>query len=68
MFGSVMLDVAAEHVSGWYKHEVHAINLTLGISLAVFINVDTFLQTQFLRYNPAVREKIVEAANAAAKN
>jgi hypothetical protein len=60
-------DDAMTGVTGWYKRKSHTVNLVLGISLAVILNVDTFMLTQFLWYNPAVRETIVKAAENATK-
>ncbi len=60
-------DDAMQHVTGWYKRKTHTLNLLLGITLAVVMNADTFMLTQFLWYNPVVREKIVSEVDMQVK-
>lgn len=60
-------DDAMEHVTGWFKRKAQTVNLFLALFLAVALNADSFMLAQFLWTNPAVREKIVLAADAEIK-
>ena len=56
-----------DRVSGWYKRRSHAIVLVLGLLVAILVNADTVLIVRKLASDRPLRESMVAAADAYAR-
>lgn len=53
---------AQQRVSGWYKRKVQYFLLTIGMAMAVFLNIDTIAITNKLLQSQSLRDSIVNQA------
>jgi hypothetical protein len=58
---------AMDRVSGWYKYRTQCILFVIGIVLAFGLNVDTVVVARHLSNDAALRQSLVAAAQAEAK-
>ena len=59
---------AMDRVSGWYKKHTQWILLVIGLSLAIFFNVDSIRVAKTLWFDRSAREGLVAAATTYTKN
>lgn len=57
-------DNSMDRLSGWYKRRMQVLSLVIGISLAVFFNVDTLQLTTYLWRDPILRQALAAQAEA----
>ncbi|MGI8917368.1 MAG: hypothetical protein ACR2H6_02115 [Pyrinomonadaceae bacterium] len=60
-------DSSMDRVSGWYKRRAQLTILVIGLFVAIAVNVDTITVAKMLSTDKALRESLVNAADAYAK-
>lgn len=60
-------DGTMDRVSGWYRRRIQWISGAVGLSLAIFLNADTFAVADSLARDPTLRASVSTAAEAYVK-